>query len=154
MLSTNISTPIRPTKIISLRKAIYAGLLAVSSLSFSPSLASAQEIAHGRFTLAHDVRWQNAMVPAGDYRFTVEADGPSSVLMLSKLDGRRAGFLLVAHDIDATVAGPSRLVLQSTSGGSYVSAMQLPEFGMTLHFMAPAERELARAGTPNPAPGQ
>ena len=150
MFSTNVSTRMRSTKGMSLRKAIYAGLLALSSLSFSPSLASAQEIAQGRFTLAHDVRWQNAMVPAGDYRFTVEADGPSSVLTLSKLDGRRAGFLLVAHDTDATSAGPSRLVLQSAPAGSYVSAMQLPEFGMTLHFTAPAEREVARAGGPAP----
>ena len=138
----------------SIRKYLYTGLLAISSLSVSPSLASAQEIARGRFTLAHNVHWQNAMVPAGEYRFSVEADGPSSVLTLSKLDGRRTGFLLVVHDTDGGAVGPSRLVLQNSPDGSYVSAMQLPEFGLTLHFTVPEARQIARAGTATQAAGQ
>jgi hypothetical protein len=154
MFLTSISTRIGSTRMTSVRKFIYAGLLAISGLSFSPSPASAQEIARGRFTLAHNVHWQNAMVPAGEYRFSVEADGPSSVLMLSKLDGRRTGFLLVVHDTDEGAAGPSRLVLQSTPGGSYVSAMQLPDFGVTLHFTVPEARQIARAGTATQAVGQ
>jgi hypothetical protein len=137
------------TRITSLHKFLYAGLLALSSLSVLSSSASAQDIAYGRFSLAHDVHWQNAIVPAGEYRFSVEGDGPSSVLKLSKLDGRRAGFLLVAHDTDEAGAGPSRLMLENTNAGKYVSAMQLPEFGVTLHFTVPAaaEKQLARAET-------
>jgi hypothetical protein len=45
---------------------------------------------------------------------------------------------------------PSELVMVSRPSGSFVSKMQLPEFGMTLHFVVPAEpREVAKAvGTP------
>ena len=56
----------------SIRKFAYATALMLSSLNFAPSLASAQDAA-GTFTLTHEVYWQNAIVPSGEYRFTMEA---------------------------------------------------------------------------------
>jgi hypothetical protein len=138
--------------ITTIRKFAYAALLAVTSLNFAPSLASAQERAQGRFTLSHDVRWQNATVPAGEYRFSLDSDGPSSMLVLTKLSGARTGFLLMVHNTDEIKASSNlnRLVLESTAAGSYVSAMQLPEFGVTLNFAVPskvAEKQMAKVGT-------
>ena len=128
------------TTMTTIRKFVYATLLAVTSLSFAPTLASAQEMAQGKFTLAHDVRWQGALVPAGDYRFSFDSYGVSGVLMLNKLTGTRTGFLLMVHDTEESKPSElSRLVLQSTPGGSYVSAMQLPEFGVTLKFTVPPQ---------------
>jgi hypothetical protein len=138
------------TKPSSIRKFVYAALLAVTSLGFVPTLASAQE-AHGKFTLTHDVHWQTALVPAGEYRFSFDANGPAGVLVLSKLSGARGGFLMTVHDTDEIRgSGPGLLLLESTSGGSYVSALQLPEVGMTLRFVVPAasaEKQMARAVT-------
>ena len=134
-----------------IRKFAYAALLAATSLSFSSSPASAQENARGRFTLTHDVRWQNAMVPAGEYRFSLDSDGPASMLVLTKLSGARTGFMFMVHDSDEIKASSNlnRLVLESTAEGSYVSAMQLPEFGVKLNFAAPKvpERQIAKVGT-------
>ena len=133
-----------------IRKFAFTALLAVTSLNFAPSLASAQERANGNFTLTHDVRWQNALVPAGDYRFTLDSDGVAGVLTLSKLSGARTGFLLMVHDTDeAKPTDRSRLVLETTPEGTYVSAMQLPEFGMTLNFTVPTQpaEKLAKVGT-------
>jgi hypothetical protein len=132
------------------RKLVYATLLALTSLNFAPSLASAQEMATGNFTLKHEVHWQNAIVPAGEYRFALNAEGPTEVLMLSKLDGPRAGFMLMVRDTDESkTTGPSQLLLRTTAEGSFVSQMQLPEYGMTLHFRIPeaSEKQLARAVT-------
>jgi hypothetical protein len=135
----------------SIRKLTHAALLAVTSLTFAPGPASAQDQARGSFTLTHDVHWDNALVPAGTYRFSYNTNGVGGVLTLSKLDGPRAGFLFLASDTEeAKPADLSRLVLQSTADGSYVSAMQLPEFGMTLNFRVPSkpsEKRLARAVT-------
>jgi hypothetical protein len=40
----------------------------------------------------------------------------------------------------------SQLVVVSRPGGSFVSTMQLPEFGVTLHFVVPPEpREIAQS---------
>jgi len=133
----------------SIRRFAYATVLTLSALNFTPSLASAQDAA-GTFTLTHEVHWQNAVVPAGKYRFTMGANGPSELLTLTKITGTGAGFLLMVTDTEASQPSDlSRLVVVSRPNGSFVSTMQLPEFGMTLHFSVPPElREIAQsAGT-------
>lgn len=139
----------------SIRKYVYAGLLALTSLSFAPALVSAQE-SHGDFILPHDVRWQNALVPAGEYRFSYTPDGSIGLLTLTKMSGTRAGFILLVSDTDESkLTGLNQLVVERTPEGGYVSAMKLPEFGMTLHFQPPKTgKELAKSGTAPLAPGQ
>jgi hypothetical protein len=134
----------------SICKFAYASLLALSSLTLMPAPASAQD-ARGAFTLTHDVRWQNIAVPAGDYKFSVELRGPSEMLVLHKVSGGGSGFMILVNDVDsfvpATAASENgKLTLVSQSGTRYVSAMELPAIGTTLHFAVPAEtRELAMA---------
>ncbi len=133
----------------SIRKVAFAAVLTLSALNFAPSLASAQD-AGGSFTLAHEVHWQNAVVPAGDYRFTLQAMGPSEMLTLTKITGRPASFMLFAKVTEAAPGSEAgRLVIQSKFGESYVSAMDLPQFEVTLHFAAPANsgKELAELHT-------
>jgi hypothetical protein len=140
-----------------IRNYVYAAMLAASALNFAPSLASAQESAHGKFTLTHDVRWENAKLSAGDYTFSFDPDNGTRMLSLSKLSGARTGYMvLVPETEDSKPSDRSRLVLESTTDGSYVSAMQLPEFGMTLHFTVPPhkEREIAKAATTGTVLGQ
>jgi hypothetical protein len=135
----------------SIRNFAYAAVLTLSALNFAPSLASAQDAA-GTFRLTHDVHWQNAVVPAGEYRFTLGADGPAEMLTLRKTSGSAAGFMLLVSDVGVSQPSDlSQLVVVSRAHGSFVSRMQLPEFGLTLHFAVPAEtREVARtAATPN-----
>ena len=130
----------------SIRKLAYAAVLTLSALNFAPSMASAQEAA-GTFTLSHEVHWQNVVVPPGKYRFTIEANGPASMLMLRKLSGNGTGYLMLVRDTEESKsADMSRLVMVSRPSGSFVKQMQLPEFGVTLHFAVPAEtREVALA---------
>ena len=130
----------------SIRRFVYAAVLVLSALNFAPSLASAQDAA-GTFTLTHEVRWQNAIVPAGKYRVTIGASGPSDMLTLRKVDGSGAGFMLLVTDTGSSQpSDDSRLILVSRPSGSSVSTMQLPEFGMTLHFAVPSEtREVAQS---------
>jgi hypothetical protein len=128
-----------------IRKFAYSAVLTLSALSFTPAPASAQDAA-GTFTLSHEVHWQTAVVPAGKYHFTLGSSGPGEMLTLRKLTGDGAGFMFLVMDIDdAQPTEPSQLVVVPRSKGSFVSAMQLPEFGVTLHFAVPAEtRELAQ----------
>jgi hypothetical protein len=129
-----------------LRRFTYAAVLVLSALNFAPGVASAQDAA-GAFTLTHEVHWQKAVVPAGKYHFTIGAKGPSELLMLSKISGSGAGFMLLVTDTEASKPSDvSQIVVVSRPGGGFVSTMQLPEFGMTLHFAVPAEtREVAQA---------
>jgi hypothetical protein len=134
----------------SIRNYVYAAILAATALNFAPTLASAQEPAHGKFTLTHEVHWGSAKLPAGDYEFSFDPDNGSRTLTLNKLSGVRAGFMVLVPDTgDAKASDKSLLVLTATPEGSYVSAMHLPEFGMTLNFTVPthAEKQIARTAT-------
>jgi hypothetical protein len=123
----------------SIRNFAYAAVLTLSALSFAPRLASAQEAA-GAFTLTHEVHWQSIVVPAGKYHFSIGGNGPEATLTLRKVSGSAAGFMLMVTDIDTSQPSDhSRLVVVSRPGGSFVSTMQLPEFGVTLHFAVPEE---------------
>jgi len=138
----------------SIRKFVYAALLAVTALNITPAVARAEEVGRGQFTLLREVHWRGVVVPAGDYRFSLESSGAAGMLHLTKLDGKPAGFVFLVTDTElAKSADPNRLVLETTPEGTYVSAMQLPEFGVTLHFPVPEERQVARVGTP-PRSGQ
>ncbi|HEY3972238.1 MAG TPA: hypothetical protein VGM18_04490 [Candidatus Sulfotelmatobacter sp.] len=141
-----------------IRKFAYAALLAATTVNFAPTPASAQEPAHGKFTLSHEVHWGTATLPAGDYEFSFDTNGISPVLNLSKISGSRTGFMmLVPITEDTKSTDLSRLLLEATPEGSYVSAMQLPEFGMTLRFPVPSramEKPIANAGTVAAATGQ
>ena len=122
-----------------IRKFAYAALLAFTTLNFAPSRVSAQEPAQGKFTLGHDVHWGKALVPAGDYGFSFDPAASPRILTLSKLNGPRAGFLImVPITEDSNSSDMSLLLLRTTSDGSYVSMMQLPTFGMTLEFDVPS----------------
>jgi hypothetical protein len=130
----------------SIRSFAYTAVLTLSALNFAPSPASAQDVA-GTFILTHEVHWQNAVVPAGKYRFSIGASGPSEMLTLRKMDGSGAGFMLLVTDTqNSRPSEPSQLVIVSRASGSFVSTMQLPEFGVTLHFAVPTEtREVAQS---------
>jgi hypothetical protein len=137
--------------VTSIRKYAYAVLLAAATLNVAPSLASAQAPAHGKFTLTHEVHFGTAKVPAGEYVFSYDPNGVTPVLTLSKMSGPRAGFMvLVPFRADSKPSDTSKLLLESTPDGKYVSAMQLPDSGITLHFDVPsrlAGNQVAQAAT-------
>jgi hypothetical protein len=131
-----------------IRKFVYAALLAATAMHFTPSLAAAQEPAHGKFTLKHNVSWGSAVVPAGEYEFSYDPYQSSPVLTVSKLSGTRAGYmLLVVATENSKPSDSNQLLLETTADGSYVSAMELAECGMTLHFSVPSHplKQIAKA---------
>jgi hypothetical protein len=140
-----------------IRKFVYAALLAATAMNFAPSLAAAQEPAHGKFTLKHNVNWSNAVVPAGDYEFSYDPYQSKPLLVLSKLSGTRAGImLLVSGSEESKPSDTNQLLLEIVADGSYVSTMQLAECGMTLHFNVPSHplKQMAKAGSAATPSGQ
>jgi hypothetical protein len=123
----------------SIRKFAYAAVLAVSIVSIQPTLASAED-ARGVFTLTHEVRWQNCVLRAGDYAFTLKSMGRPTFLMLRGLNGKGTNAMLLVSDVEeAKPDDVSQLVLVSRNGQSFVSAMDLPDSELTLRFDVPIE---------------
>src|SRR6202167_4892867 len=101
----------------SIRNFAYTAVLTLSALNFAPSLASAQDAA-GTFTLTHEVHWQNAIVQAGKYRFTIGASGPAEMLTLRRISGSAAGFMLLVTDVGvAQPSDVSQLIVVSRANG-------------------------------------
>ena len=139
------------------RKLVYAALLAVGAMSFTPSAVAAEEPAHGKFTLLQDVHWGNALVPAGDYEFSYDPFQPAAVLTLTKLSGTRAGFMVLVTSAEESKSSDSnQLLLQTVADRKYVSAMQLAECGVTLYFMVPSHppRQMAKVTPTSASSGQ
>ena len=140
-----------------MRKFVYAALLAVSAISFTPSTAAAAEPARGKFTLLGDVHWGNALVPAGDYEFSFDPFQPSALLTLTKLSGVRAGFMLLVTSAEPSKSSDSnQLLLQTVADGKYVSAMQLHDCGVTLYFTLPSHplKQMAKVTPTSASSGQ
>jgi hypothetical protein len=129
----------------SIRKMVYAALLMISAFRLAPGQASAQD-ARGTFALAHEVHWQNAIVPAGKYRFNLGLTGAREMLVLRNLGPNGEMFMLPVGVIGEAEPGPSRIVVVSRSGIEFVSTMQLRESEIALQFAVPSEtREVAQA---------
>ena len=123
----------------SIRTFVYTSALALSALNLAPGMASAQQ-ACGSFKLTHDAHWGNQMVRSGEYRFTLESKGPSELLVLSKVSGNGSSSMMLVTDTEAAKpTAISRLLVVSRPEGRFVSAMDLPDAGITLHFAVPPE---------------
>ena len=73
------------------RKYVYAALLAAAAMNFAPTNAAAEEPAHGKFTLKHDVNWGNAVVPAGEYSFSAASVVSLAIFAVKLLPANRVG---------------------------------------------------------------
>jgi hypothetical protein len=115
----------------------YAALLGLSMFTIQPTLASAED-AHGKFTLSHEVHWQNVVLRPGEYTFSVKSVGPSEFLVVQGV-GTGTDAMMMVNDVDSVKSDASKLVLVSRDGHSFVSTMALPAYDMTLHFAVPSE---------------
>jgi hypothetical protein len=126
----------------SFRKFAYAAVLSLSILAVQPTLAAAED-ARGNFTLTHEVHWQNFVLRPGDYIFSVRNMGPSQFLVVRGINGNHTDAMVMANDVITSKPNEaSRLELVSRNGQSFVSAMALPAYEMTLRFAVPREGAL------------
>jgi len=136
----------------SIRRFVYAAALTLTALSFAPGQAYAQA-ARGRFVLTHEVHWQKTLLPAGEYEFSFQPDGASEMLFVRKLSSSGPGFLMLVSDVTETKpSGTDHLLLVPREGKSFVSAMDLPEAGVTLHFAVPSATRQVAVADPAPIP--
>jgi hypothetical protein len=124
----------------SIRKFAYAAVLTASMFTIQPTLASAED-AHGVFTLTHEVHWQNRVLRPGDYAFTLSNSGRPTFLTLRGLNGTGTDAVVLVMDFEPSSPEDStRLVLVSREGESFVSAMDLPDFDVSLRFDVPRDK--------------
>lgn len=123
----------------SIRKFAYATVLSLGILAIQPTLAAAEE-PHGSFTLSHEVRCHNVVLSPGEYTFSIKTMGEAKILVLRGTDGTGTDAILLVNDVDTPKPDETTsLVLVSRDGQSFVSAMELPDYDMSLRFAVPSK---------------
>jgi len=95
----------------------------------------AQNRVSGSFTLSHEVRWQNANLPAGDYTFSLASTARMSPMIVTGPNGSVFEFASVISERHANK--PSVLVLERFAGTSFVREMYLDGIGVQLDYNVP-----------------
>ena len=119
-------------------KSVRILLLAVLAAGLSASLVSAQEY-EGKFTLPFEARWGGAVLPAGDYSFSLDRGH----IALVRQGRRGVAFIATSKATRGEVAGSSALIAVASAGSYRIRALRLAEAGVVLEYMPPkAERQI------------
>ena len=103
---------------------------------FSARPASAQTL-KGTFTLPSETHWGIAMLPAGDYSFTLDHDFSGSKFTISQ--GRQHVAQIPTRGLDYIKSGRSEMVLENGD----VRKLSLPQIGMAFEYPANNSRHRA-----------
>jgi len=118
--------------------------LVLTAVCASATPATAQGVYKGSFTLPHEVRWQNATLPAGDYTFEMKSLEASSLI---RINGPKGSQFIPALVADEKVTEQSMLVIETRGSISAVTELRLSGIGRTLRYAvpkAPKDVELAQ----------
>ncbi len=118
-----------------LSRIIAIAAIGLIALCASPTPASAQDAFKGSFTLASDVRWSNALLPAGEYTFALKSTAAPAQILLHGPNGY--AFILTSVKSDGAGERGSSLTIERRSGTRYVTELHLAELGMNFIYSAP-----------------
>jgi hypothetical protein len=118
---------------------IFAGLVA----GLTPRPAAAMMPTTGKFTLPMEVHWGSATLPRGEYSFSVETAGGSTLMFIHKQGRPAAGYIIPLSGWEemAKSSPANRLVLDQVGGKTYVKDLELGCVGEVLHYRTPVPKE-------------
>ncbi len=119
--------------------------VAIGGISLLPASAAAED-ARGKFTLAREVRWGMAVLPAGDYSYSV--GHAASTVMLRGLNGGPSAIVLASSVSNVDSSATPRLMLKQQGNDWIVTSMVIG--GDQVLYFAPStsSRSLPEAKRP------
>ncbi len=137
-------------------KALRNGMLTIATLALAGTFAgtaNAQYQAAGSLTLPFDAMWGNAVLPAGDYTFSVQspnAAGGSVYLVTFTQKGQRGVTITSMQDLGARIGEKNMLVAVRSGGSRRIRSLHLPIANLVVSFWVPKEERTLIAGAPQP----
>lgn len=114
-------------------KKIALALLVVLATAFT---AKAQDT-RAKFTLSHEVRWENATLPAGNYMISVYSGTAVPRAFITSEDGKGPSIIAVPTVADYSSSCKSSSVNLVRDGAAWnVTSVCLNESGLALYFGA------------------
>ena len=111
-------------------------VLGIAAMGASVIPAHAQ-MTRGTFSLAHKVRWAGAVLPPGDYTFSLDSQDSPARIVVRQVSGSTAAILLPQGMSEDKLGGVSSLVLHKEGGELVVSSLRLTNLGVALQFGSP-----------------
>jgi hypothetical protein len=111
-----------------------------------PVNGKAQQVVRGEFSLSREVRWENSVLPMGDYIYFVESGRWPAAVRVEQKGGGFSGMFIPQALLRPGTKGNTGIVLGAVGNNAYVLSLRLQSLGGELYFSAPvaeAEKESA-----------
>jgi hypothetical protein len=112
-------------------------LLSLLSSTVVPIAAHAEEV-HGRFTLSSETHWGTAVLPAGEYTYTLATRSAMPVILLRAVNGTEAVFISADSETGTTDKTPNAITIAAYGQVHVITELHVNDAGLVLHYRAPA----------------
>ncbi len=112
-------------------KLVRSAAVAALALCISSSLAKAQEF-HGKFTLPFEAQWGPAVLPPGDYTFSITSISPHTVFLQG--EGKNAIIVPFPMPEEKVSSDRSKLTLVDNGARYVVRSLEAAELGVTFEY--------------------
>jgi hypothetical protein len=118
---------------------ILVAILTLAGAIAVPSCIRAQAFAGGQFKLSHSVRWGNAVLPTGNFIYSIDNGAGSTVVRVQQIGGSFAALFLPQTQSEGSDSSLRGIVLVLTRIGeeSVVTSLHVQERGLVLNFSPP-----------------
>lgn len=108
--------------------ALLAGIFSIGNLEAQQAAPATT----GEFTLPFEVHWGKAILPPGDYSFTVANAGTATLITIR--GKKQSAFVMTASTADCNSCGSSALLILRTGKERSVQALRLAKLGVVLYY--------------------
>jgi hypothetical protein len=115
---------------------VYAILIIIHFIFF-PGPGRAQGFVSGEFKLSQEVRWENSVLPMGEYEYSVDSRKSPSVVHVQQKNGGFSAVFTPRSFLRDERQGSSGLGLASAGNETYVTSISLQKLGGQFIFSAP-----------------
>jgi hypothetical protein len=112
-------------------------LLIIAVIIIFPIPSRAQQVVRGEFSLSQQVRWENSVLPMGDYVYFVDSNHWPAAVRVEQKGGSFTGVFIPHALLRPGRKNNTGIVLGAVGNDTFVMSMQLQALGAELDFSAP-----------------
>ena len=116
-------------------------ILLIAGIIVFPIQGRAQQVVRGEFSLSQEVRWENSVLPMGDYVYFVDSTRWPALVRVEQKGGGFSGMFVPHALLRPGKQGNVGIVLGAAGSDTYVMSLRLQELGGELDFPAPGAEE-------------
>ncbi|HEY1461938.1 MAG TPA: hypothetical protein VGF44_00810 [Terriglobales bacterium] len=131
-------------------KSTRKSLLFVATLALAIAVCTAVPAAQaadmrGTLTLPMEANWNGTVLPAGNYEYSLQYNGPATLVMVRNTATMKGALFLASAVTDASATSKPQLTLTREESGMAVTALSVGD--MSLAFGATSPKAITHAET-------